>query len=135
MALIISVSAMTSVSFLADRMHRAFEFDARQLLASDLLIATDQPIPKPLIDQAQSLQLQIAQTVVFPSMASAGSYSKLAALKAVSPEYPLRGALQIEQAYLPASSSGLASGFVYVEPALLTNLHAKVGDFVRLGHR
>ena len=134
-ALIISVSAMTSVSFLADRMHRAFEFDARQLLASDLLIATDQPIPKPLIDQAQSLQLQIAQTVVFPSMASAGSYSKLAALKAVSPEYPLRGALQIEQAYLPASSSGLASGFVYVEPALLTNLHAKVGDFVRLGDR
>ena len=99
-ALIISVSAMTSVSFLADRMHRAFEFDARQLLASDLLIATDQPIPKPLIDQAQSLELQIAQTVVFPSMASVGSHSKLASLKAVSPEYPLRGALQIEQGIL-----------------------------------
>ena len=134
-ALIISVSAMTSVSFLADRMHRAFEFDARQLLASDLLIATDQPIPKPLIDQAQSLELQIAQTVVFPSMASVGSHSKLASLKAVSPEYPLRGALQIEQTQASTKPAGLASGFVYVEPALLTNLHAKVGDSIRLGDR
>ena len=134
-ALIISVSAMTSVSFLADRMHRAFEFDARQLLASDLLIATDQPIPKPLIDQAQSLELQIAQTVVFPSMASVGSHSKLASLKAVSPEYPLRGALQIEQTQASTKPAGLASGFVYVEPALLTNLHAKLGDSIRLGDR
>ena len=134
-ALIISVSAMTSVSFLADRMHRAFEFDARQLLASDLLIATDQPIPKPLIDQAQSLELQIAQTVVFPSMASVGSHSKLASLKAVSPEYPLRGALQIEQTQASTKPAGLASGFVYVEPALLTNLHAEVGDSIRLGDR
>jgi hypothetical protein len=44
-ALVISVSALTSVSFLADRMHRASEFDSRQLLASDLLIVADQATP------------------------------------------------------------------------------------------
>ena len=134
-ALIISVSALTSVSFLADRMHRAFEFDARQLLASDLLIAADQPLPVQLIEEAQSRQLRIAQTVVFPSMATAGEHSKLASLKAVSPEYPLRGSLQVEQVNSQAPTSSPVSGTVFVEPALLTNLHTKVGDSLRLGDR
>lgn len=134
-ALIISVSALTSVSFLADRMHRAFEFDARQLLASDLLIAADQPLPVQLIEEAQSRQLRIAQTVVFPSMATAGEHSKLASLKAVSPEYPLRGSLQVEQVNSQAPTLSPVSGTVFVEPALLTNLHTKVGDSLRLGDR
>ena len=134
-ALIISVSALTSVSFLADRMHRAFEFDARQLLASDLLIAADQPLPAQLIEEAQSRQLRIAQTVVFPSMATAGEHSKLASLKAVSPEYPLRGSLQVEQVNSQAPTLSPVSGTVFVESALLTNLHTKVGDSLRLGDR
>ena len=134
-ALIISVSALTSVSFLADRMHRAFEFDARQLLASDLLIAADQPLPVQLIEEAQSQQLRIAKTVVFPSMATAGEHSKLASLKAVSPEYPLRGSLQVEQVNSQAPTLSPVSGTVFVEPALLTNLHTKVGDSLRLGDR
>ena len=134
-ALIISVSTLTSVSFLADRMHRAFEFDARQLLASDLLIAADQPLPAQLIEEAQSRQLRIAQTVVFPSMATAGEHSKLASLKAVSPEYPLRGSLQVEQVNSQAPTLSPVSGTVFVEPALLTNLHTKVGDSLRLGDR
>ena len=134
LALITSVSAMTSVSFLADRMHRAFEFDARQLLASDLLIASDQPLSERFLQEAQDRQLQIAQTVVFPSMATVGSHSKLASIKAVSPKYPLRGSLQVESSQQVMSSS-LMRGTVYVEPALLNNLHAQLGDSVRLGGR
>ena len=94
-ALVISVSALTSVSFLADRMHRAFEFDARQLLASDLLIVADQPISQSLIERAQQMDLETAQTTVFPSMASSTKQSKLASVKAVSVNYPLRGSLVI----------------------------------------
>jgi putative ABC transport system permease protein len=44
-ALTLSVAALSSVSFLADRMQRAFQFDARQLLAADLLLVADQPLP------------------------------------------------------------------------------------------
>ena len=134
-ALIISVSAMTSVSFLADRMHRAFEFDARQLLASDLLIAADQPLSERFTLEAQSRQLHIAQTIVFPSMATVGTQSKLASIKAVSPEYPLRGSLQVESLSREMATLSPASGTVFVEPALLNNLHAKLGDLVRIGDR
>ena len=130
-ALILSVSALTSVSFLADRMHRAFEFDTRQLLASDLLIVADQPIPEVFLQEAQSQQLQTAQTVVFPSMASSGEQSKLSSVKAVSSTYPLRGSLQVEPP--PNIASGPIRGSVWADPALLTNLHTHLGDSLRLG--
>lgn len=134
-ALIVSVSAMTSVSFLADRMHRAFQFDARQLLASDLLIAADQPLPEIFVEKAVQQQLQVAQTIVFPSMATVGSQSKLASIKAVSPQYPLRGALQVETSAGQSIPAILAPGTVFVEPALLSHLRARVGDQVRLGDK
>ena len=139
-ALVISVSALTSVSFLADRMHRAFEFDARQLLASDLLIVADQPIPQSLIEHAQQMGLDIAQTTVFPSIASSTSQSKLASIKAVSTNYPLRGSLAIYPLGENSSKEepqkrGPSVGAVWVEPSILRSLQIKLGDELRLGDR
>lgn len=131
-ALTLSVAALSSVSFLADRMQRAFEFDARQLLAADLLLVSDQPLPERFIREAKDRQLSVAQTVVFPSMATVGAQSKLASLKAVTNTYPLRGSLQVSpsQARLtpPAAS-------VWVDPAMLNALKAKVGDQMLLGDK
>jgi len=136
-ALTLSVAALSSVSFLADRMQRAFQFDARQLLAADLLIAGDRPIPERFLVEAQTRNLQIAQTVVFPSMATAGSQSKLSSLKAVSSSYPLRGQLQIdapkETPIINKQQNGPSKGTVWVDPAMLNSLHAKVGDQIILG--
>lgn len=132
-ALTLSVTALSSVSFLADRMQRTFAFDARQLLASDLLIASDQPLPERFFNEAKNRNLRIANTVVFPSMASSGEHSKLASLKAVSEQYPLRGSLQVEQASQASSLSGPAAGSVWVDPAMLASLKAKVGDSLKLG--
>ena len=135
-ALTLSVTALSSVSFLADRMQRAFAFDARQLLASDLLIVSDQPLPNVFLDEAKNKGLQLAQTIVFPSMATVGSHSKLASLKAVSPQYPLRGALQVQsKAQDKAFSTGPAQGSVWVDPAMLASLHAKEGDSIQLGQK
>ncbi|WP_251367927.1 ABC transporter permease [Polynucleobacter sp. AM-7D1] len=131
-ALTLSVAALSSVSFLADRMQRAFEFDARQLLAADLLLVSDQPLPERFIREANNRQLSSAQTIVFPSMATVGAQSKLASLKAVTNTYPLRGSLQVSpsQASLtpPAAS-------VWVDPAMLNALKAKVGDQMLLGDK
>ena len=113
-------------------MQRAFEFDARQLLAADLLLVSDQPLPERFIREANNRQLSVAQTVVFPSMATVGAQSKLASLKAVTNTYPLRGSLQVSpsQASLtpPAAS-------VWVDPAILNALKAKVGDQMLLGDK
>ena len=130
-ALTLSVTALSSVSFLADRMQRAFQFDARQLLGADLLIVGDQPLPERLLNEARLKNLQVAQTIVFPSMATVGSRSKLSSLKAVSPSYPLRGQLQISGK--PALEGGPKSGTVWVDPAMLNALNAKLGDQMVIG--
>lgn len=135
-ALTVSVTALSSVSFLADRMQRAFAYDARQLLASDLIIVSDQPLPSSFLSEAHSKQLKIAQTVVFPSMATVGSNSKLASLKAVSSQHPLRGSLRIQTNSVSNDlNGGPEQGSVLVDPAMLANLSAKEGDFMRLGDK
>ncbi len=105
-ALVLSVAALSSVSFLADRLQRSFEIDGRTLLAADLLIAADQPIAPALIEEAKVKQLGLAQTIVFPSMVSHGKNSKLSSLKAVSDDYPLRGKLQISRDQKYSSAVG-----------------------------
>ncbi|MBU3606895.1 ABC transporter permease [Polynucleobacter nymphae] len=133
-ALTLSVTALASVSFLADRMQRAFQFDARQLLASDVLIASDQPLPERFMVEARNSGLQVAQTIVFPSMATVGTHSKLASLKAVSPLYPLRGALQV-QSNNSTFNSGPPPGSVWIDPVMLASLQAKLGDQLNLGQK
>jgi putative ABC transport system permease protein len=134
-ALTLSVTALSSVSFLADRMQRTFAFDARQLLASDLLIASDQPLLEQFTQEAKQRNLRIASTVVFPSMATAGSQSKLASLKAVSSQYPLRGSLIVQQTSDLIASTTLPSGSVWLDAAMLASLHAQVGESISLGSR
>ena len=128
----LSVAALSSVSFLADRMQRAFELDARQLLAADLLLVADQPFSERFLQEAKERQLNVAQTIVFPSMATVGSFSKLASIKAVSDAYPLRGSLQVSAA-LPSLIP--PSGSVWLDPAMLNALRAKLGDQILLGDK
>lgn len=113
-------------------MHRAFAFDARQLLAADLLVVADQPIPERFIQEAKNQNLLIAQTVVFPSMATVGSQSKLASLKAVSNAYPLRGQLKIAP---EPQTQPPKPGSVWVDPAMLASLNAKIGNNILLGNQ
>jgi putative ABC transport system permease protein len=126
------VAALSSVSFLADRMQRAFQFDARQLLAADLLLVSDQALPERFIQEAKERKLSSAQTIVFPSMATVGTQSKLASLKAVTTTYPLRGSLQVSPSQANATPPAAT---VWVDPAMLNALQAKVGDQMLLGDK
>ena len=133
-ALIISVTALSSVGFLADRLQRAFQFDARQLLAGDLLVVSDRPIAEAFLAEAKRLGIRSATTVVFPSMANSASQAKLVSLKAVSEAYPLRGNLQLVES--PAKLiGGPAAGSVWLDPAATIALNVQVGDQLKLGER
>ncbi|MDY7579233.1 FtsX-like permease family protein [Herbaspirillum sp. RTI4] len=142
MALVVAVAALSSVGFFVDRMRAGLTRDAHQLLGADLLVAADQPIAAAWRTHATQLGLHLADTVVFPSMATAGSgdasRSLLASLKAVSPTYPLRGTLKTsdQPGGAEQSTTGIpAPGTVWIDPALLTPLHLVVGDTLTLGER
>ncbi|ABM50112.1 hypothetical protein BM44_2633 [Burkholderia mallei NCTC 10247] len=140
LALVLAVAALTSVGFLADRLRQGLERDARRMLGADFVVRADHPVDPAFAHEARTLGLATATTAVFPSMVGAGSSPpvRLAAVKAVSAGYPLRGAVEIApEANAPGRAAGSipASGTVWVDPSLLDALHLKVGDALRVGGR
>ncbi len=143
LAVTLAVSALTAVGFFADRLNGGLQRDARQLLGGDAVISSDNPTPPVFIDKAKAMGLQTAFTLGFPTMARAtaaqgdsSGQTKLVALKAVSPDYPLRGRLQISKAPGSAAVKTNAipkSGEAWVDAALLESLGLKVGDALLLG--
>jgi putative ABC transport system permease protein len=96
----LAVAALTAVGFLADRMQSGLWRDARQLLGGDAVVVSDQSTPANFVAQARSMGLQTNTNVGFPTMGRAmteqGGASRLVALKAVEPGYPLRGKLLVQ---------------------------------------
>jgi len=176
LALILAVAALSSVGFLADRLARGLERDARQMIGADLVVRADHPVDPQFIEQARNWGLRTASTTVFPSMvagitapaasvtstaaatvvspaliASAPAPSsasspdsvadvptRLAAVKAVSAGYPLRGSVSIAEAPNQAgaaTNSVPAPGTVWIDPQLLDTLHVKVGGALKVGTR
>jgi len=140
LAVVLAVAALTAVAFFADRLNAGLARDARQLLGGDAVLASDQPAPPGLAQQAQALGLQTATSAGFPSMGRApearGGTSRLVAVKAVSPNYPLRGQLQVKTApdgAVQPAAGGPPRGTVWVDEAVLESLGLTTGDTLLLG--
>ncbi|HLL11841.1 MAG TPA: ABC transporter permease, partial [Rubrivivax sp.] len=139
-AVTLAVAALTAVGFFADRLNNGLHRDARQLLGGDAVVGSDRPAPPELAAKARELGLVVSGSAVFPSMGRApddkGGASRLVALKAVGPQYPLRGKLQLRsRADGPIETVAAAPerGTVWVDAALLDALQLKLGDPLLLG--
>jgi putative ABC transport system permease protein len=139
-AVMLAVAALSAVGFFADRLSAGLQRDARQLLGGDAMVGSDRPTPPELVQKAQALGLRTSTSAGFPSMARApdaqGGASRLVAVKAVSPTYPLRGRLQLLDApgaTLQTLAAAPEPGTVWVDAALLDSLQLKVGDALLLG--
>jgi len=134
----LAVTALTAVGFLAERMQAGLWRDARQLLGGDAVVVSDKPTPQMLVQEAVRRGLVTNTQVGFPTMARvpvAEGESRLVALKAVAPGYPLRGVLQVHRQPEAAQDSIPARGQVWVDPALLDALDLAPGQMLALGER
>jgi putative ABC transport system permease protein len=137
-ALLIAVASVAAVGFSNDRIQQAMEHKASELLGADLVVTAPVPIQALLTEEAQRVGLTTAATLSFPSVIVAGNVTQLAEVKAVSPGYPLRGALQIsDQPFAPpqVTTSIPGPGQVWLDERLLQTLNLQVGDSVALGAR
>ncbi len=137
-SVVLAVTALTAVGFLADRMQAGLWRDARQLLGGDAVVVSDKPTPQMLVQEAVRRGLVTNTQVGFPTMARvpvAEGESRLVALKAVAPGYPLRGVLQVHRQPEAAQDSIPARGQVWVDPALLDALDLAPGQMLALGER
>ncbi len=135
-ALVVAVGAIASVGFFVDRMRGALERGAAQLLGADLVVGADSAPAEALAGEAARRGLQVARTVVFPSMALAGGLPRLASVKAVSDNYPLRGRVRVAEAPdAPdvAAEGAPARGEVWLDPQLAQALGIAVGASVAFG--
>jgi len=140
LAVMLAVAALTAVGFFADRLNQGLTRDAGALLGGDAVVGSDKPAPPELLQRATALGLSSASSTSFPSMGRAsdelGGASRLAAVKAVSDAYPLRGQLRLKSAPDAAErnvTGAPARGTVWVDAALLDALQLQVGDELLLG--
>ncbi len=139
-AVTLAVAALTAVGFFADRIKGGLQRDARALIGGDSVVSSDKPTPDAITAKAKELGLQMVNNVGFPTMARAqdsqGGASKLVALKAVEPGYPLRGQLKVATAPDQAEQGTREipeQGNVWVDANLLDSLGLKMGDMLALG--
>ncbi len=136
LAVLVAVAAVTSVAFLSDRVGRALERDALQMLGADLVLEADAPIPNNMLEQAKSRSLKVAKTYQFPSMVGSGEKVQLASVKAVDQTYPLRGALLTTSqvgADSQSTTESPAVGEVWVDPQILAQTGLSVADLLKVG--
>ena len=136
-ALILSVAAVTSVGFFANRVERAMGAQAATLLAADAVVSSPGVIGSEVHDKAGALQLSTSEVIEFPSVVlnEAGDTS-LVAVKATGAGYPLRGEVRLsEELYGTdrAARSVPAPGEVWVDPRIAGTLQIEVGDVLSLG--
>ncbi len=136
MSLILAVTAITAVAWLADRVGGGTEGRAAELLGADRAVIGSEPLPEELVEQALQRELSVSTTLEFPSVVLFGEQTQLSSIKAVEAGYPLRGSLLVgddpddsrrETREVPPS------GQVWVEPRLLLQLDAAPGDTIELG--
>lgn len=136
LAVVIAVSALTSVGFVSDRVSRGLERDAMHMLGADLLLEADNPIPDSFTERAKALDLKVAKSWQFPSMVTRDDVQLLASIKAVEKGYPLRGHLRTATSLGgqdEATTSSPPSGEIWVDPQVLSQTHARVGDRLKVG--
>jgi putative ABC transport system permease protein len=138
LSLALAVAAVTAVGFFTERVQQAMVLQASEVLAADLVLSGHDAIPDRFARQAREMSLQTATTLGFPSVVMQGDRTRLVEIKAVSPEYPLRGELRVRAAPdLPEQRirQTPSPGELWVGTQLLTELGLDTGDRLSLGER
>ncbi len=135
-AVMIAVACLTSVSFFTDRVKRATELQATELLAADLVLSSPNSIGEEYLEQARSLNLDYSFNESFRSVVVFGDQLELSEVKAVDDSYPLRGKLRISDRLFAdeyETDNIPASGEVWVDSRLIQALQVEPGDEIGLG--
>jgi putative ABC transport system permease protein len=140
-ALVVAVAALTAISFFTDRVARAVESQAGEVLAADLRLESPNPLAETYNEEGKRRELAVGRLVSFPSVVLFGEQSALSSVRAVSNEYPLRGQVKISRALIGTEqetaaeevAAAPARGEAWADGRLLAQLNADVGAKLSVG--
>lgn len=139
LALLLAVAAVSTVGFVQDRVAAALVLGAARLTAGDLVLASPEPPSAARLAEAARAGLALSPAASFSSMLRGPRGNVLVAVKAVAPNFPLRGTLRLAASDKTAdAAAGVASrapapGQAYLAPGLAARLGLRNGDPLRLG--
>jgi putative ABC transport system permease protein len=137
-SLTIAVAALAGVGFLVDRIGRAVQRQASEVLAADLRLESEEPLGADATAAARAAGLRTARLTTLLSVVFHGDSSQLANVRAASAGYPLRGHLTTAaQPFAPGSVTAdlPAPGEAWPDSRLAATLGARVGDELSIGAR
>jgi putative ABC transport system permease protein len=141
-ALVLAVGSVGTVGFFADRVKGGLTKQANLLLGADVMISGDRPLPSTIADAAHARGLATTPVIRFNSMvqpnaqAGADAVAVLTDVKAVGPDYPLRGAIRLADAANPAGAPTPripGRGEAWPDVRLAERLGIKQGDSLLVG--
>ena len=135
-ALVVAVTSMTAVGFFTDRVQQAMFSQAAELLAADVVMHASEPITTDLDQRAETLGLSTARTLSLRSVVLVGESMELVEVKAVSPQYPLRGVLRTAKTAYGEDAETTQTpspGAVWLDSRLMSKLSLQIGDAIELG--
>src|SRR5690554_243866 len=137
-AIVLSVTAVLSLSLFTERLQSGLMARSAEFLAADRVLSSRREITEDWVQKAHEEGLSTANHVVFNSMAFANDELALVDIKAVSDGYPLRGELRTAQQ--PFGDESVAEGLpgpgeAWVASALFQELNLHVGDSLEVGQR
>ena len=136
-ALVLAVAVVTGISAFTARLQVALAQESHRFLAADLVVQASQPLPARWLEEAGTRGLRTARVLTFTSMVSAGDEAMaLAAVKAVSGAYPLRGELTASREPFGSASGrsgGPDPGTLWLDSRLFALLGIEPGAGVELG--
>jgi putative ABC transport system permease protein len=136
LAVIVGISALSSVALFTSRIAVTVQQQAAEVLAADLVVSSSRPLSEDIATVAQEQNLQQARVTSFPSVAFAGDSSTLVAVKAVDEMYPLRGRLRVADRLFGSAypvEDVPRQGEAWAEARLLARLGIDTGGRIRLG--
>ncbi len=136
LSLVIAVAALTGVGFLVDRIGRAVQAQASEVLAADARVESPEPLAPELSRHAAALRLQTAALTTMLSVVYRGEQGQLANIRAAGAGYPLRGALKVAARPFDAGAATRAlpeRGECWPDSRLAAALGASVGDTLAVG--
>ena len=136
LATTLACAATTAVSLFVERVERALVAESSALLAADLAVVSNDPLPEDYFDLAAELDLRVARLAAMRSVVAHADQLQLVELKAAGRRYPLRGSVRISPtpfAPVQAVPHGPDPGTVWADAWLLQILDVAVGDELTIG--
>ena len=134
LATVITLSIVAASQLFTHRISLLLDQQAAELLAADILINSNEPLPVSYQQLATEFGLQSATTVSLRSAIFIDDEPQLVELKAVSRLYPLRGTLERKAGLLEVgekTGQGPVAGEVWLDSKLAGQLNKKID----LGHQ